>query len=208
MVIMALPVEKLFSLQPFFEGFQAHSVFDYESHIIQHHHYGRRGDLEFDSTHKHPIPYVFIVNPEKELVYAYQRSSNKTEAYESRLHGKWSCGVGGHVEQVDAEHKNPIRVCLEREVAEEVKMNGKISSVSLLGYINQSDPVGLVHFGLLYVLETDADEVSPADKEMKQGKLMTLSELEEICRSPDCTLEGWSQIAMQPLKEYFASLRK
>ncbi|KHO52928.1 MAG: phosphoesterase [archaeon GW2011_AR17] len=207
MVIMALPVKTLFSLYPLFEGFQADDAFDFESHIIKHHLYGRRGDLEIDATHKHPIPYVLIVNSQKGLVYAYQRSSNKTEAHESRLHGKWSWGVGGHVEQVDGVDKNPIRFCLEREVDEEVQINGNISSISLLGYINNSDPVGLVHFGILYLLETDAVEVSPADKEMKQGKFMCLSELEEICVSPDCTVEAWSQIALDPLKRYFASLQ-
>src|SRR3989338_5941484 len=87
MVIMALPVKTLFSLYPLFEGFQADDAFDFESHIIKHHLYGRRGDLEIDATHKHPIPYVLIVNSQKGLVYAYQRSSNKTEAHESRLHG-------------------------------------------------------------------------------------------------------------------------
>ncbi|MDP3728622.1 MAG: NUDIX domain-containing protein [bacterium] len=207
MIIMALPVETLFSLHPLFEGFQAHDVFDYENHILKNHSYGRRGNLEQDSTQKHPIPYVLIVNPLKGLVYAYQRSSKKEEAHESRLHGKWSLGVGGHVEQADSEHANPIRLCLEREVDEEVQINGNITSISLLGYINNSDPVGLVHFGILYLLETDADEISPADKEMKQGKFMSLSELEEICNSPDCTVEEWSQIALQPLKEYFSSLK-
>src|SRR3989339_848879 len=138
MVIMALPVKTLFSLYPLFEGFQADDAFDFESHIIKHHLYGRRGDLEID---------------------------------------------------------------------EEVQINGNISSISLLGYINNSDPVGLVHFGILYLLETDAVEVSPADKEMKQGKFMCLSELEEICVSPDCTVEAWSQIALDPLKRYFASLQ-
>ena len=207
MTIMALPVEKLFSLSPHFEGFQSHHVFDYEKHILEHHSYGRRGNLEADNSHKHPIPYALIINPKKRMVYAYQRSSQKEEAHESRLHGKWSWGVGGHVEPIDGKCENALRFCLEREVREEIKILGDISSISLLGYVNNSDPVGLVHFGLLYLIETNAEEVSPADKEMKQGKLMTLFELGQICCSPECTVEAWSKIALEHLKKYFASLK-
>ncbi len=206
MIIMALPVETLFSLSPLFEGFQAHHVFDYESHILQNGMYKRRGDLENDPTHKHPIPYVLIVNPPKAFIYAYQRSSEKKDAHESRLHGKWSWGVGGHVEKEDGVHRNPLRLCLEREVKEEIEIKGNVHSVKILGYINNSDSVGLVHFGILYLLETDAEEVNPRDKEMKQGKLVSFSELEQICHSSDCTVEAWSQIALEPLKKYFASL--
>jgi len=206
MTIMALPVETLFSLSAHFEGFQHHHVFDYEDHILKNHTYGRRGDLEVDTTHKHPIPYALIINPQKRMVYAYQRSSNKTEAHESRLHGKWSWGVGGHVEPSDGVSDNALRLCLEREVREEIDIRGVISSISLLGYVNNSDDVGKVHFGLLYLIETDAEEVSPRDLEMRQGKLMTLSELENICSSPNCSVEAWSQIALEPLKEYLAFL--
>lgn len=206
MRIMALAVETLFSVSPHFEGFQHHRVFDYENHILRHHHYGRRGDLEVDTSHKHPIPYALIINPQKKKVYAYQRASAKEHAHESRLHGKWSWGVGGHVEPDDGTSDNALRLCLEREVREEIDIKGKISSISLLGYVNNSDPVGLVHFGLLYLIETDAEEVSPRDLEMRQGRLMTLSELEEICSSQACVVEAWSQIALDPLKEYFASL--
>ena len=196
----------MFSLSRHFEGFQEHSLFDYEDHILANHKYGRRGDLEVDISHKHPIPYALIINPAKKMVYAYQRASAKEHAHESRLHGKWSWGVGGHVEVPDARSENALRLCLEREVQEEIHIQGNITSVSLLGYLNNSDPVGLVHFGLLYLIETDAEEVSPRDKEMKQGRLMTLSELEGICSSPECQVEGWSQIALEPLRKYFASL--
>lgn len=206
MIIMALPIKKLFSVSPHFEGFQHHRMFDYENHILENHVYGRRGDLEVDTSHKHPIPYALIINPQKKMVYAYQRSSTKEHAHESRLHGKWSWGVGGHVEPNDGKTENALRLCLEREVREEIHIHGNISSISLLGYVNNSDPVGLVHFGLLYLIETDAEKVSPRDLEMKQGRLMTLSELEGICSTPECIVEAWSHIALEPLKEYFASL--
>jgi len=207
MIIMALPIDVLFSLSPLFEGFQPHTSFDYETHILNNQSYGRRGNLEVDPTHKQPIPYVMVVNPRTKKVYAYQRSSAEEHAHESRLHGKWSWGVGGHVEQIDQTHKNPIRVCLEREVLrEEVTIRGSVQNISVLGYVNNSDPVGLVHFGILYVLETDADDVSPLDAEMKQGSMVPFSELDSICASPDCEVEAWSRIALEPLRAYFSAL--
>lgn len=208
MMIMAVPTQILFSLNNLFEGFQASEVYNYERHILDHYTYMRRGTVEPDPSWKQPIPYAFVVNPQSKKVYAYQRSSDKNAAHESRLHGKWSWGVGGHIEQADALGKNPIHVCLEREVlAEEVDISGKILDIRLLGYINDhSDKVSEVHFGILYLIETDAETVSPKDAEMKQGKFMTLSELEEICSSPDCVVEAWSKVALESLKKYFATL--
>ncbi len=204
MIIMALPVDVLFSKYSLFEGFQSHDTFDYESHIVQNPYYGRRGDLEVDLDYKQPIPYVVIVNRINGLVYAYQRASEKEFAHEDRLHGKWSLGVGGHVEPLDGETDNPIRACFKREVLkEEVDIKGNIISLSVLGYINESDPVGKVHFGILYVLNTDAVEVFPKDKEMKNGFMVSLSVLERILGSFKSEVEGWSRIAYEPLKNYF-----
>ena len=206
MIIMALPVESLFSLSSCFEGFQAHSVFDYERHILDNPHYMRRGDAEHDPSFKQPIPYALIVNPRTKQVYAYERATDVSHAHESRLHGKWSWGVGGHVEQSDS-GEDPLRLCLEREVLrEEVSDLGKVS-IRILGYINEEDKgVSAVHFAVLYLVETDVDSVSPKDKEMAKGGFVSLSELEEICASPDCIVEGWSKMAFPVLKNYLLSL--
>jgi len=142
-----------------------------------------------------------VVNPALKKVFAYQRS---TSGGESRLHHNWSLGVGGHIEREDCEGDNPLRNSAAREVDEEVKMNGSITNVKVLGYINHDDnSVGKVHLGVLYAVETDSTEIGPNDPEVGQGKFISLSELQELMATS--TFEEWSRIAFEPLKEYLES---
>jgi predicted NUDIX family phosphoesterase len=53
-----------------------------------------------DFTLKQPISYAVIRNTEGK-VFAYQRGHKRTEFHETRLAGKWACGIGGHIEQED-----------------------------------------------------------------------------------------------------------
>ena len=63
-----------------------------------------------------------------------------------------------------------------------------------------------MHFGILYILETDAAVVSPSDQEARHGGMVPFSELENICANPECEVEAWSSIALVPLKDYISSL--
>ena len=56
------------------------------------------------------------------------------------------------------------------------------------------------------MIETDATYVHPKDKEMGTGRLMSLDEIEQICNSPEYKVEGWSMIALEPLKRYLEEL--
>ena len=64
--------------------------------------------------------------------------------------------------------------------------------------------VNAVHFGILYIIETDSTEINPNNNEMKGGRLVSLKELEEIISAPDAVVEDWSKIALTPLKDYLA----
>ncbi len=204
-IIMVVKREILLG-KNYFEGFRPRNEVDYESIILNNFKYIKRGLAEKDRTYKQPISYFMIVNPELKQVFAYQRST-KDEIYgEKRLQGKWSWGAGGHIEKIDTKDGNPIHVSLLREFNEEVEIDGTIN-MKILGYINNDlDNVGRVHFGILYVIETDSITVKPKDPEIDNGRLRTLEELEDICSSPDYTVEGWSKIAFSPLKKYFYGL--
>ena len=58
----------------------------------------RRGDAEKDPRWLQVIPYIVMRQGHKVLVYR-----RTTKGGESRLHHKWSLGVGGHVNQEDGE---------------------------------------------------------------------------------------------------------
>lgn len=199
--IMVVPTETLLG-QKYFEGFVASHEHDYQNIILENFKYLRRGNAEEDPSHKQPISYCLIVNPGMKKVFAYQRAVKDEHYTEQRLQGKWSWGIGGHIEELDEENGNPIHESMLRELEEEITINGEVN-IKTLGYINyDNDDVSKVHFGILYLIETDATQVEPKDEEVARGEFLSLSELEEICSSPDCSVEAWSKIALQPLKEY------
>jgi len=199
-MIMAVERDLLFG-RDHFEGFIPHGEIDYEARILRNIKYMKRGPLEEDPSHKQPIGYALIVNPGRRMVFAYKRAEQDESYAEKRLQGKWSWGIGGHIEEdKEGTGGNPIHNSLLREVSEEVRMDGQITNITKLGYINREVGVHQVHFGILYLIETDSTEVKPEDSEIAQGGLMGLGQLEEILYSNDCVVEEWSLIAFSQLK--------
>ena len=221
-LIMVVPRDLLFPSGSF-EGFTPAHHTDYESRIINNYGFMTRGRegigfAEHDSNYKQPIGYTILVNPGKKMVFGYQRASQDKAYHERRLQGKFSIGIGGHIEKVDIKNGvNPIHYSLLRELNEEVQLsyNGfpknlrspKIKT-KVLGYVNKEEGVHAVHFGILYLVETDADSIMPKDSEMQNGHLMRFNELEQICNSKEYEVEEWSKIALEPLREYFKTLHK
>ncbi|MBI2508344.1 NUDIX domain-containing protein [Candidatus Woesearchaeota archaeon] len=196
---MAVENNKLFN-NDYFQGFKSHDEVDYVSRILEDYKFVKRGPIEINFEHKQPIGYALLINPSLKKVFAYQRSQ---KGGDKRLHNKWSWGIGGHIEKTEEERDNPIYASLLREIKEEVLINGEIENIRVLGYLNDdSDEVGKVHFGILYLVETDSTEIKPLDSEIEVGELKTIKELEEICASDECIVEGWSEIALEPLKRY------
>ncbi|MDP2628287.1 MAG: NUDIX domain-containing protein [Nanoarchaeota archaeon] len=202
----------LFSNGNYFQGFKEAEKTDYELSILKNLKIMRRGSTlepanhpegnsELDFNHKQPIGYMLVVNPETKKVFAYQRSSKDEHYTEKRLQGKWSWGVGGHVEPCDGV-ENPIRESRLRELTEEIIIEGETLGMRNLGYINDdTNDVGKVHFGILYLVEIKG-YAKPKDNEMGSGHMISLRELEEICNSQECDVETWSRIAVEPLKRF------
>jgi len=205
MMIMAVSLNNLFS-GDHFEGFSPKQVIDFENRILNSFQWMKRGIAEKNYDFKQPIGYAVIINPQAKKVYAYRRASDENYDDE-RLRGKWSWGVGGHINQPDHSDKedNPIHVSLLRELEEEVEfVNFTYISPKVLGYVNsEKDDISRVHLGVLYVIETDAEQVKPKDKESTKGSFMILEELKEILANPDCIVEEWSKIAYEALLEIF-----
>lgn len=200
-LIMVVPREILLGNESF-QGFRPQDQIDYESRILDNFKFMKRGLAEKDPTYKQPISYAIIINPNLKQIFAYQRSAKDSNYTEKRLQGNWSWGVGGHIEIFD-KNINPLRSSMLRELEEEAYIDGHVNP-RFLGYINDdSNDVGRVHFGVLYVVETDSKIVQPKDPEIDNGGLRTIEELEKICSSSDFTVEEWSRISLEPLKQYF-----
>ena len=148
-----------------------------------------RSQVETDLSHKQIIPY--LVFNYKDTYFLMQRSSSASDV---RLRNKYSLGIGGHINRADIEGKS-FTQWAEREFAEEISYNGSFS-VKPIGLINdESNQVGQVHTGFVFLLKGDSNDIA-IRSELKNGRLATLDEIE--CEYEN--METWSQIVFDYLK--------
>ena len=204
--IMVVDRSTLFADQ-YFQGFAPARAHDYQTLIQDHYFYDLRDKVETMPQYKQPIAYAIIVHKESHQVFAYQRATKDGHYNETRLRGKWSWGIGGHIDKIDVENADPIRASLLRELGEEIAIKDYEEPI-ILGYINDDETeVGQVHFGLLYLIMTSDRGVHPADDEIAWGGFMPIIQLEEILQS-DASVESWSEIGLAPLKEALSAKEK
>ena len=155
--------------------------------IVNHHEFIDRPAAEEDPSYKQIIPYVVLTR--KGLVFATRRLN---KGGESRLHGKVSIGIGGHINPVDeTDRRSVLMKGLERELDEEVYIQRRGELVPQ-GFINDDgNGVGAVHLGLCFSMEVEG-EVSVKETEKLSGAWMGLQEL----RGEFDNMETWSQIAL------------
>jgi predicted NUDIX family phosphoesterase len=181
-----------------FQGFIPADQASYEEKTLKNFSYMERSLAEENSAYKQPIAYAIVLNALTKKVFAYRRSKKDVNYPEKRLQGKWSWGVGGHIQKLDEKNGNPILDSMARELVEELDFQP--ISVQLLGYINDdSNSVGKVHIGFLYLIETSND-VSPQTSEIEIGGMKSFAELEALVKEEQ--VENWSIIAMDVLKDY------
>lgn len=148
---------------------------------------------------KQPIPYIVITKGDK--FYVTERLEGGGE---SRLHGKLSMGIGGHMNPIEGYesfpellHENTLRE-LNEELA--VEDNDESIDIVMVGLINDDvNEVGKVHIGLLGKIELkDGQEVSIREVEQLKGAWYTLDEL----LSPDVfsRVESWGKIVVEAIR--------
>lgn len=187
--ILVVKREKILEEDAFF-GFLPINNFDkYLEIITQHKEFLWRSDMEFNRDYKQIIPYLIFNFQDK--FFLMQR---KSSASESRLKNKYSFGIGGHIRQEDI-GQNDIFHWARREFSEEVDYQGNFS-IKPIGIINdESDAVGQVHLGFVFLLIGDSDKIS-IKSELKSGVMLTLNECDDFYSS----MENWSQLSFSYLK--------
>src|ERR1051325_2317781 len=119
--------------------------------------YLNRTEAEQDRRYKQLIPYVLILCNDRILRYRRGKGGQET-----RLHGLFSVGIGGHI----AEEDNGLfskavgyEEGMRRELMEEVEIDEAQNAVVAL--INDdSTEVGYVHFGVVHVLQVSSENVA------------------------------------------------
>ena len=158
-----------------------------------------RSLAEHDYGTKQLVVYVLINHGETFL--SYQRTPKTTE---TRLKALYSIGIGGHVNVDDrmqpslfgskeAAWKDFVLQAVRREVSEEVQIEaGNAQEPRLLCFVNDdSNDVGKVHFGVVFVMKLGKPSVSIRG-ERGIGKL-SFRTLPELVSMRD-SMETWSQL--------------
>ena len=152
-----------------------------------------RSEVEDDPGFKQIIPYVIFRSGD--LVFTYARGKSSGEARLRRLR---SIGVGGHVSEADAEGRGTLEayeLALSRELAEEVAI-GSPGTIRRLGLLNDdSNPVGLVHLGVVHLYELDRPEITVLEDALADPEFLTL----EALTTRAVEFETWSRFCIDTL---------
>ena len=188
--ILVVHRNKILDDENLFSGFLPITNFDKYLEIIStQKEFIWRSKAETDNNFKQIIPYLIFTFQGK--LFLMQRRST---ASEERLKNKYSLGIGGHIREEDMKQNN-IFDWARREFSEEVNYSGNIS-IKPLGLVNdESNDVGKVHLGFIFLLTGDSDNIA-VKSELKQGNLKTLQECENLYSS----METWSQLSLSYLK--------
>lgn len=138
---------------------------------------------EVSPAFKQLIPYVVLRDGDRFFLM------ERTDAGgDPRLYRKASIGVGGHLNPVDG--ADPLRDGLRREWAEELVADWE-PEFRLVGLLNDdSNPVGRVHLGVVFVVEAAGRPVSVRETDKLSGRFAEAGEL----RAAWDRMETWSQL--------------
>src|SRR5258708_36365436 len=184
-----------------FQGFSAHvdrylpSLLDRENNFFV-----ARSSAETDPSLKQIIPYALIVADGQILRYRRGKSSG-----EQRLVAKYSIGIGGHMNDQDeglfALDHQAYLAGVQREIDEEIQIPNPRSH-RIVGLINDdSTEVGQVHLGVVHVVQLPTAVATKRESAITEIGFLTPAEL----LAERDSLEGWSQICLDHLKEILES---
>jgi predicted NUDIX family phosphoesterase len=196
--VLVVPTELLHQLG-YFQGFTS-EVDRYVSVLLDpaHTSYRPRSEVENDPSYKQLIPYVLFCNDDgagRETIFQYSRGMKQDE---SRLRGKRSVGIGGHISLKDSAVNGTSGAYSEgmaRELAEEVAIETRYRE-ECIGLINDDETaVGRVHLGIVHVFDVERPAVVAREAEIVNGSFLPVDEI--LPHLDD--FEMWSQICLRAL---------
>lgn len=152
-----------------------------------------REGAEVNPEYKQIIPYT-VVESSHGRILVYKRSK---KGGETRLHDKYSLGVGGHINDTDGSADSPFALYgngWRREMNEELDIDG-VGVNTVIGCIyDDTTPVGQVHFGVVHLLQMFAP-TRIGDKCELEFEWKTRDEIKAM----DVEWESWSKMVIENL---------
>ena len=154
--------------------------------------YRNRSEAEQDKRYKQLIPYVLIFCGGKILRYRRGRGGQET-----RLHGLYSVGIGGHISEEDhglfssgmGYHDGMRRELMEEVAVDEVKD----AAVAVIN--DDSTEVGLVHFGVVHIMHVSNESIAGRRSGIVGPEFIPIP---EALRDPS-GYESWSRFCLEKL---------
>ena len=152
--------------------------------------YINRSEAEQDRRYKQLIPYALILCGDKILRYRRGKGGQET-----RLHGQYSVGVGGHISEEDTglfAQGVGYHDAMRRELIEEVDID--VTKEMAVAVINDdSTEVGFVHLGIVHIVYV-ADEAIASGRSGLVGAEFV--PLDEATKKLDI-YESWSRFCLE-----------
>src|SRR5579859_2853065 len=154
--------------------------------------YLNRSEAEQDKRYKQLIPYVLLIHKEKILRYRRGKGGQET-----RLHGLYSVGIGGHISDEDHGLFSTgigYEEGMRRELMEEVAVE-RINAPAV-GLINDdSTDVGYVHFGVVHVMQVPDESIAGRRSGIVAPEFTPMDE----ALNDASAYESWSRFCLQHL---------
>jgi predicted NUDIX family phosphoesterase len=145
-----------------------------------------RGEMERDRAWKQVIPYLVLRDGER--YFLMQRTAAGGDA---RLHGRYSIGVGGHLNPGDGGLLGGLRREWDEELVAEFVPDFRL--VALLN--DDTTEVGAVHLGAVYVADAGGRPVAIRETDKLSGSFVDPPAVAAVADR----LETWSRLVFESL---------
>jgi predicted NUDIX family phosphoesterase len=154
--------------------------------------YLNRSEAEHDKRYKQLIPYVLLICGDHLLRYRRGRGGGET-----RLHGLYSVGIGGHISEEDhglftkdLGYQDGMR----RELREEVAIDeAKETTVAVIN--DDSTEVGQVHFGVVHIMQVASQKIAGRRSGIVGPEFIPIAEAVKDAAD----YESWSRFCLEHL---------
>lgn len=172
-------------------------ISDLKDVISKHGSFLERPAAEIDTNYLQIIPYIVVKMGNN--IFTYQRLKKGTE---SRLHAKYSIGIGGHINEEDAIGGYgwwpTVEAGAYRELHDELIITeGADTPVVVIDFTpliiyDPSNEVGKVHLGIVGVVNVSHCQVTIGEPDKIAGEFINELKLASLVDK----METWSQIVM------------
>jgi predicted NUDIX family phosphoesterase len=154
--------------------------------------YLNRSAAEQDKRYKQLIPYVLILCHDRILRYRRGKGGQET-----RLHGLYSVGVGGHISVEDNglfSNRLGYHEGMRRELMEEVAID-EANDAAVAVINDDSTEVGFVHFGVVHVMHVASEEIVGRRSGILAPEFIPIAEAVKDLSA----YESWSRFCLEHL---------